>query len=94
MYSTKTIFIAVDLAFSVGAAVISVGIVLVIPDVPVTFLILITGIIYAFEIVIPNAVLSITHKRSFRAHIVIIEVRTPVALQFIVAITAFNYVFF
>jgi hypothetical protein len=103
MYFAIPVFIAVDLTYSVGAAVVGVrdvagGIVVVVvgffPDVPIALKSIFTREMYTFEVVVHFIVLSISPKSGFLATFGSIEGDLPVAVQVHVAIIAFNYIVF
>jgi hypothetical protein len=97
------VFIAVDLAFPVGAAVVGVGdvagrvVVVVVgffPDVPIALKSIFTREMCTFEVVVHFIVLSISPKSGLLATFASVEGDLPVAIQVHVAIITFNYVFF
>jgi hypothetical protein len=103
MYFAIPVFIAIDLTYSVGAAVVGVrdvagGIVVVVvgffPDVPIALKSIFTREMYTFEVVVHFIVLSISPKSGFLATFGSIEGDLPVAVQVHVAIIAFNYIVF
>jgi hypothetical protein len=103
MYFAIPVFIAVDLTFSVGAAVVGVGVVAggvvvgvvgFFPDVPIALKSIFAREMYTFEVVFLIIVLSIGPKSGFLATFSSVERDLPVAVQVHVAIIAFNYVVF
>jgi hypothetical protein len=103
MYFAIPVFIAVDLTFSVGAAVVGVGVVAggvvvgvvgFFPDVPIALKSIFTREMYTFEVVVHFIILSISPKSGFLATFGSIEGDLPVAVQVHVAIIAFNYIVF
>jgi hypothetical protein len=89
------VFIAVDLAFTVGAAVVCVrdlgiGVVVFFPDVPIALKSIFAREMYTFEVVVHCIVLSLSPKSGFLATFGSIEGDLPVAVQVHVAIIAFN----
>jgi hypothetical protein len=103
MYFAIPVFIAIDLTYSVGAAVVGVrdvagGIVVVVvgffPDVPIALKSIFTREMYTFEVVVHFIVLSISPKSGFLATFSSVERDLPVAVQVHVAIIAFNYIVF
>jgi hypothetical protein len=103
MYFAIPIFIAIDLTFSVGTAVVGVrdvaGRVVVVvvsffPDVPIALKSIFAREMYTFKVVVHFIVLSISPKSGFLATFGSIKGDLPVAIQVHVAIITFNYVFF
>jgi hypothetical protein len=103
MYFAIPVFIAVDLTFPVGTAVVGVGdiaggvIVVVVgffPDVPIALKSIFAREMYTFEVVVHFFLFSISPKSGFLATFVPIIGDLPVTVQIHVAIITFNYVFF
>jgi hypothetical protein len=97
------VFIAVDLAFPVGTAVVGVGdvagrvVVVVVgffPNVPIALKSIFARVMHTFEVVVHFIILSISPKSGFLATFGSIEGDLPVAVQVHVAIIAFNCVVF
>jgi hypothetical protein len=103
MYFAIPVFIAIDLTYSVGAAVVGVrdvagGIVVVVvgffPDVPIALKSIFAREMYTFEVVVYFIILSRSPKSGFLATFSSVERDLPVAVQVHVAIIAFNCVVF
>jgi hypothetical protein len=103
MYFAIPVFIAIDLTYSVGAAVVGVrdvagGIVVVVvgffPDVPIALKSIFAREMYTFEVVVYFIILSRSPKSGFLATFSSVERDLPVAVQVHVAIIAFNYIVF
>jgi hypothetical protein len=103
MYFAIPVFIAVDLTFSVGAAVVGVGVVAggvvvgvvgFFPDVPIALKSIFAREMYTIEVVVYFIVLSISPKSGLLATFASVEGGLPVAVQVHVAIITFNYVVF
>jgi hypothetical protein len=103
MYFAIPVFIAVDLTYSVGAAVVGVrdvagGIFVVVvgffPDVPIALKSIFAREMYTFEVVVYFIILSRSPKSGFLATFSSVERDLPVAVQVHVAIIAFNYIVF